>query len=78
MPEGMREHDKFPEPIITPTTKAKFGHDEDISRENIISEGIVTETDYLKLEDYTLKLFNRGTKYAKSKNLILVDQRKIY
>ena len=73
MPEGMREHDKFPEPIITPTTKAKFGHDEDISRENIISEGIVTETDYLKLEDYTLKLFNRGTKYAKSKNLILVD-----
>ena len=73
MPEGMREHDKFPEPIITPTTKAKVGHDEDISRENIISEGIVTETDYLKLEDYTLKLFNRGTKYAKSKNLILVD-----
>tara|TARA_A100001015_G_scaffold198959_1_gene222097 strand:- start:7646 stop:8377 length:732 start_codon:yes stop_codon:yes gene_type:complete len=73
MPEGMREHDRFPEPIITPTTKAKVGHDEDISRENIISEGIVTETDYLKLEDYTLKLFNRGTKYAKSKNLILVD-----
>ena len=73
MPEGMREHDRFPEPIITPTTKAKVGHDEDISRENIISEGIVTETDYLKLEDYTLKLFNRGAKYAKSKNLILVD-----
>ena len=73
MPEGMREHDRFPEPIITPTTKAKVGHDEDISRENIISEGIVTETDYLKLEDYTLKLFNRCTKYAKSKNLILVD-----
>ena len=73
MPEGMREHDRFPEPIITPTTKAKVGHDEDISRENIISEGIVTETDYLKLEDYTLKLFKRGTKYAKSKNLILVD-----
>jgi len=73
MPEGMREHDRFPEPIITPTTKAKVGHDEDISRENIISEGIVTKTDYLKLEDYTLKLFKRGTKYAKSKNLILVD-----
>tara|TARA_B100001564_G_scaffold173699_1_gene146185 strand:+ start:2002 stop:2835 length:834 start_codon:yes stop_codon:yes gene_type:complete len=73
MPEGMREHDRFPEPIITPTTKAKVGHDEDISKEDIISKGIVTESDYNKLEDYTLKLFNLGTQYAKSKNLILVD-----
>ena len=73
MPDGMKEHDKFPEPIITPTTKAKFGHDEDISREDIISRGIVAESDYIKLEDYTSKLFNLGTKYAKSKNLILVD-----
>ena len=73
MPEGMREHDRFPEPIITPTTKAKVGHDEDISKEDIISKEIVTESDYNKLEDYTLKLFNLGTQYAKSKNLILVD-----
>ena len=73
MPDGMKEHDKFPEPIITPTTKAKVGHDEDISREDIISRGIVAESDYIKLEDYTSKLFNLGTQYAKSKNLILVD-----
>jgi len=73
MPKGMKEHDKFPEPIITPTTKAKVGHDEDISREDIISKGIVAESDYIKLEDYTSKLFNLGTQYAKSKNLILVD-----
>jgi phosphoribosylaminoimidazole-succinocarboxamide synthase len=69
----MKEHDKFPEPIITPTTKAKVGHDEDISREDIISRGIIAESDYIKLEDYTSKLFNLGTQYAKSKNLILVD-----
>ena len=73
MPEGMKEHDRFPKPIITPTTKAKVGHDEDISKEDIISKGIVTESDYLKLENYTLKLFDMGTQYAKSKNLILVD-----
>jgi phosphoribosylaminoimidazole-succinocarboxamide synthase len=73
MPNGMKEHDKFPEPIITPTTKAKVGHDEDISREDIISRGIIAESDYIKLEDYTSKLFNLGTQYAKSKNLILVD-----
>tara|TARA_B100001063_G_C16776016_1_gene565414 strand:- start:4113 stop:4946 length:834 start_codon:yes stop_codon:yes gene_type:complete len=73
MPKGMKEHDKFPEPIITPTTKAKVGHDEDISREDIISRGIIAESDYIKLEDYTSKLFNLGTQYAKSKNLILVD-----
>ena len=73
MPNGMKENDKFPEPIITPTTKAKVGHDEDISREDIISRGIIAESDYIKLEDYTSKLFNLGTQYAKSKNLILVD-----
>jgi len=73
MPEGMKENQKFPEPIITPTTKADVGHDEDISREDIIAKGIVTEEDYKKLEDYTLKLFRRGTEMAAEKGLILVD-----
>ena len=74
MPEGMKENDKFPEPIITPATKAEMGdHDEDISRVDIIKRGIVNEADYLILEDYTRKLFKRGTEIAASRGLILVD-----
>jgi phosphoribosylaminoimidazole-succinocarboxamide synthase len=74
MPEGMKENDKFPQPIITPATKAVHGdHDEDISRENILKRGIVSEADYLVLEDYTRKLFKRGTEIAASRGLILVD-----
>lgn len=74
MPEGMRENDKFPEPIITPATKAEMGdHDEDISREDILKRGIVSVEDYLVLEDYTKKLFQRGTEIAASRGLILVD-----
>ena len=73
MPDGMKEHDKFTKPILTPTTKAQVGHDEDISRDEIISTGLVSEKDYLKLEEYTIKLFERGSEYAKSKNLLLVD-----
>ena len=74
MPEGMKENDKFPTPIITPATKAEQGdHDEDISREDIIKRGIVSEKDYLILEDYTRKLFQRGTELAASRGLILVD-----
>ena len=74
MPEGMRENDKFPYPIITPATKAEMGdHDEDISREDILKRGIVSEKDYLQLEDYTKKLFQRGTEIADSRGLILVD-----
>ena len=74
MPEGMRENDQFPSPIITPSTKADNGdHDEDITREAILSNGIVSEEDYLVLEDYTRKLFQRGTEIAASRGLILVD-----
>jgi phosphoribosylaminoimidazole-succinocarboxamide synthase len=73
MPEGLGEHDRFPEPIITPTTKAAEGHDEDISREEIISSGIVPEGEYLMLEDYTRKLYQRGTEMAAEMGLILVD-----
>ena len=74
MPEGMKENDAFPEPIITPATKAEMGdHDEDISRENILKRGIVSEEDYLVLEDYTRKLFQRGSEIAASRGLILVD-----
>ncbi len=73
MPEGMKEHDRFPEPIITPATKAEEGHDEDISREDILERGYVVEEDYIQLEDYTRKLFERGTKMAADKGLILVD-----
>ncbi|MEM7084697.1 MAG: phosphoribosylaminoimidazolesuccinocarboxamide synthase [Bacteroidota bacterium] len=74
MPEGMRENDKFPEPIITPATKAEMGdHDEDISREDILKRGIVSEEDYLQLEEYTRKLFQRGTQIASDRGLILVD-----
>ncbi|MFC4721735.1 phosphoribosylaminoimidazolesuccinocarboxamide synthase [Geojedonia litorea] len=74
MPEGMKENDKFPQPIITPATKAEMGaHDEDISRDDILKRGIVSEADYEILEDYTRKLFQRGTEIAKSRGLILVD-----
>ena len=73
MPEGMVENDRFPVPIITPATKAEEGHDEDISREDIISQGIVPEDIYLKLEEYTRALFQRGTEIAAEEGLILVD-----
>lgn len=73
MPEGMKENDRFPEPIITPTTKAMVGHDEDISRDEIISSGLVNEEDYIKLEDYTRRIFQRGTEIAEKMGLILVD-----
>lgn len=74
MPEGMKENDAFPEPIITPATKAEKGdHDEDISREDILKRGIVTEEDYVVLEDYTRKLFQRGSEIAAERGLILVD-----
>lgn len=74
MAEGLKENDKFPEPIITPTTKADNGsHDEDISREDILEKGIVTEEDYIVLEKYTRDLFQRGTEIAASRGLILVD-----
>lgn len=73
MPEGMKENDRFPHPLITPTTKATVGHDEDISREEILSQGLVSEADYLKLEEYTRALFARGTEIARERGLILVD-----
>ncbi len=73
LPEGLRENDKLPEPIITPTTKAAVGHDEDISREEILRRGIVSEEDYLKLEEYTRELYLRGTEIAAARGLILVD-----
>jgi len=73
LPEGLKEHDRLPEPIITPTTKASEGHDEDISREQIIAQGIVSESDYKQLEYYTRQLFARGTKIAAKQGLILVD-----
>ena len=73
LPDGMRENERFPEPIITPTTKAAEGHDEDISREEIIAKGIVSKEDYEQVEKYTRALFARGTEIAASKGLILVD-----
>ena len=73
MPEGMVENQKFPEPLITPTTKAAEGHDEDISKEEIIAQGIVSREDYEQLEAYTRKLFRRGSELAAAKGLILVD-----
>src|SRR5680860_587539 len=74
MPDGMKENDKFPEPIITPATKAEMGdHDEDISKEDIIKRGIVSKEDYKVLEEYTKKLFDFGTKISASRGLILVD-----
>jgi phosphoribosylaminoimidazole-succinocarboxamide synthase len=73
LPEGLKENDKLPSPIITPTTKAHEGHDEDISREEILRQGLVTETDYSQLEKYTLALFQKGTEMAAQQGLILVD-----
>jgi phosphoribosylaminoimidazole-succinocarboxamide synthase len=73
LPEGMKENDRFPVPIITPATKADEGHDEDISREDILSKGIVPEEIYLQMEKYTRELFQRGTEMAASRGLILVD-----
>ena len=73
LPEGLKENDKLPEPIITPTTKAHEGHDEDISREAIIAQGLVAENEYAQLEAYTRQLFARGTEIAKAHGLILVD-----
>jgi phosphoribosylaminoimidazole-succinocarboxamide synthase len=73
LPEGLKENDKLPTPIITPTTKAHEGHDEDISREEILSQGLVSEEDYRQLENYTLALFARGTEMAAKQGLILVD-----
>lgn len=73
LPDGLKENDPLPAPIITPTTKAKVGHDEDISREEILSRGIVNEGDYKILEDYTFKLYKKGTELAAARSLILVD-----
>lgn len=73
LPDGMKENDRFPEPIITPASKADEGHDEDISREEIIAQGIVPEEIYLQLEKYTRALFQRGTEMAAERGLILVD-----
>jgi len=73
LPEGLKENDKLPEPIITPTTKAAVGHDEDISREEILKQGIVSEEDYVQLEKYTRAIFQRGTEIAAKQGLILVD-----
>jgi phosphoribosylaminoimidazole-succinocarboxamide synthase len=73
LPEGMKENEKFPEPILTPTTKASEGHDEDISRDEIIRQGLVSREDYEMLEDYTRRVFARGTEIAASMGLILVD-----
>lgn len=73
LPEGLKENDRLPAPILTPSTKAQEGHDLDISREEILAQGIVSEAHYVQLEDYTRKLFQRGTEMAAEKGLILVD-----
>jgi phosphoribosylaminoimidazole-succinocarboxamide synthase len=73
LPDGLKENDKLPEPIITPTTKASVGHDEDISREQILEQEIVSEEDYTRLEAYTRALYERGTEIAAKRGLILVD-----
>jgi len=73
MPEGMKENDKFPQPLITPTTKASVGHDEDISKEDILKNGIVSADDYAQLEKYTRAIFQKGTEIAAEMGLILVD-----
>ena len=73
LPDGLKENDKLPQPIITPTTKAHEGHDEDISREEILKQGLVSEEDYIKLEKYTQEVFQRGTELAAQQKLILVD-----
>jgi len=73
LPDGLHENDKLPSPIITPTTKAKVGHDEDISKEEILARGLVSTKDYQQLEDYTFKLYQKGTELAAKRGLILVD-----
>ncbi len=73
LPDGLKENDQLPSTIITPTTKAHEGHDEDISREEILAKGLVEESEYIQLEKYTLQLFERGTQMAKEQGLILVD-----
>src|ERR1700712_3607753 len=73
MPDGLKENDKLPEPIITPTTKASVGHDEDIAKEQILAQGIVSAADYEALEKYTRALYQRGTEIAAERGLILVD-----
>jgi phosphoribosylaminoimidazole-succinocarboxamide synthase len=73
LPEGLKENDKLPSPVITPTTKAQIGHDEDISRADILAHGIVSEEDYLQLEKFALRLFEKGTQLAAARGLILVD-----
>ena len=73
LPDGLRENDRLPEPIITPSTKAHEGHDEDISRQQILARGLATEAEYAQLEDYALRLFERGTQLAAERGLILVD-----
>lgn len=73
LPEGLKENDKFPQPVITPTTKAHVGHDEDISRGEILKRGLVSESEYNTLEKYTLALFAKGTELAAARGLILVD-----
>jgi phosphoribosylaminoimidazole-succinocarboxamide synthase len=73
MPDGMVENQKFDTPLLTPTTKAIVGHDEDISRDEILAQGLVAEADYIKLEEYTRAIFQRGTEIASEKGLILVD-----
>lgn len=73
LPDGLKENDPLPDPIITPTTKAKVGHDEDISREEILKRGLISEGDYARLEDYTRRLFARGTELAAARGLVLVD-----
>ncbi len=73
LPNGLKENDKLPSPIITPTTKAKVGHDEDISRENILEKGLVEESEYRQLESYTLQLYQKGSELASERGLILVD-----
>jgi phosphoribosylaminoimidazole-succinocarboxamide synthase len=73
LPDGLKENDKLPEPIITPTTKASVGHDEDISREDILKKDIISEDDYIQLEKYTRALYKRGTEIAAKQGLILVD-----
>jgi phosphoribosylaminoimidazole-succinocarboxamide synthase len=73
LPEGLKENDRLPSPIITPSTKAKEGHDEDISREDILAKGLVSEQDYTQMEQYTYALFKRGTEMAQARGLILVD-----
>lgn len=73
LPDGLHENDKLPEPIITPTTKSHHGHDQDISREEIIAQGIVSEEDYIQLERYTRLLYQRGSEMAAARGLILVD-----